>query len=147
MMSNRPARLGLLVAAGFTLAAMAAARPEGFSFDPQPRWAGEPDTDKVCEAMASECPGQLKDGEIEADWAYAELYDADGYLVGIRSLKSTGCRPLDEHMLLSHRQFRTAFSKDGQPDLDDMRIEVGAGSNRDSVRLVKTGETSVSIGC
>lgn len=146
-MRNRSARLGLIVAAGFTLAAMGVARPEGFSFDPKPRWAGEPETEQVCEAMASECPGQLNDGEIDAHWGYAELYDADGYLVGLRSLKSTGCRPLDEHMLLSHRQFRTAFSKDGQPDLDDMRIEVAAGSSHDGVRLVKTGETSVSIGC
>jgi hypothetical protein len=41
----------------------------------------------------------------------------------------------------------TVFSKDGAPDLDDIKIEVAKGVDPDSVRLVKTGETQVSIGC
>ena len=110
-------------------------------------WQEDPETEDVCKAMESECAGQLKDGQIEADWGYAEYYNADGYLVGVRSLKSTGCKPLDEHMLLSHRHFVTVFSKDGSPDLDDIKVEVAPGTNPDSVRLVKRGETSVSIGC
>ena len=97
--------------------------------------------------MMSECAGLLKDGQIDSEWSYAEIYDADGYLVGLRSLKSTGCKPLDEHMLLSHRHFVTVFSEEGSPDLDDIRVEVAPGTDRNAVRLVKTGSTQVSIGC
>ena len=50
-------------------------------------------------------------------------------------------------MLLGHRHFRTVFSKDGAPDLDDLRVEFAPGINRDGVRLVKRGETTVSMGC
>jgi hypothetical protein len=135
----------LAAAAGLT--AMTAQRPATFSFDPQPRWKEDPETEEVCRAMQSECAGQLEDGQIDADWGYAEYYNADGYLVGMRSLKSTGCKPLDEHMLLSHRHFVTVFSKDGSPDLDDIKVELAAGTNPDSVRLMKAGETQVSIGC
>jgi hypothetical protein len=140
-------RIAALAAAGLALAGMTADRPATFSFDPQPRWQEDPETEDLCKAMESECSGQLKDGQIEADWGYAESYNADGYLVGVRSLKSTGCKPLDEHLLLSHRHFVTVFSQDGSPDLDDITVEVAAGTNPDSVRLVKRGETQVSIGC
>ena len=136
-----------IVVAGLAAAADYAQRPAGFAFDPVPRWAEEQETETVCVAVEQECAGQLKDGSIDASWGYAELYDAGGYLVGLRSTKSTGCKPLDEHMLLGHRRFRTVFSKDGAPDLDDIRVEVAPGTNRDAVRLVKTGETSVSFGC
>jgi hypothetical protein len=141
------ARACALLAAGFVLAATTADRPPTFSFDPQPRWQEDPATEEVCRAMESECSAQLKDGQIDSEWGYAELYNADGYLVGLRSLKSTGCKPLDEHMLLSHRHFVTVFSKDGAPDLDDMTVEVAPGTNPDSIRLVKRGATQVSIGC
>jgi hypothetical protein len=141
------ARIAALVAACLALAGMTADRPATFRFDPQPRWQEDPETEDLCKAMDSECAGQLKDGQIEADWGYAEYYNSDGYLVGVRSLKSTGCKPLDEHMLLSHRHFVTVFSQDGSPDLDDIKVEVAAGTNPDSVRLVKRGETQVSIGC
>jgi hypothetical protein len=146
-MRIRTTRLAALLVAAVALTAMAAGRPAGFSFDPQPRWQEDPETEQLCVAMASECASQLKDGAIDTSWVYAELYNADGYLVGMRSLKSTGCKPLDERMLLSHRHFVTVFSKDGAPDLDNMKVEVAAGAERDSVRLVKTGETQVSIGC
>jgi hypothetical protein len=141
------ARFGAALVAGLALAAMTADRPAAFSFDPQPRWQEDPETEEVCRAMQSECSAQMKDGQIDSEWGYAEFYNADGYLVGLRSLKSTGCKPLDEHMLLSHRHFVTVFSKDGAPDLDDITVEVAAGANPDSVRLVKRGETQVSIGC
>jgi hypothetical protein len=146
-MDMRTGRLAALLVAAAALTAMAAGRPAGFSFDPQPRWQEDPETEQLCAAMASECAGQLTDGGIDTNWTYAELYNADGYLVGMRSLKSTGCKPLDERMLLSHRHFVTVFSKDGAPDLDNMTVEVADGASRDAVRVVKMGETQVSIGC
>jgi hypothetical protein len=140
-------RIGVIVAAAAALAAMTADRPATFSYDPQPRWQEDPETEDICRAMEAECAGQLKDGSIDAEWGYAELYNADGYLVGLRSLKSTGCKPLDEHLLLSHRHFVTTFSEDDSPDLDSIAVETAPGSDRDSIRLVKRGETQVSIGC
>lgn len=140
-------RLGLLIAAaGVAAAAAYAQRPAGFAYDPQPRWAEEPETEAVCEAMARECAGQLKDGAIEANWGYAEIYNADGFLVGVKSVQSTGCKPLDEHMLLGHRHFATLFSKEG-PDLENLAVETAPGVDRNAIRLVKRGETSVSFGC
>jgi hypothetical protein len=136
---------GAVVAAAFALGA--AAPPSAFSYDPKPRWAEDPETEVVCDAVRAECAGLLKDGQIDADWSYAELYDADGMLVGLRSLTSTGCKPLDEHLLLGQRHFRTVFTKAGQPDLDDITAEVANGVAKESVRLVKRGSTSVSFGC
>jgi hypothetical protein len=141
-------RTFLLMAGAFAIAAAASAqRPAAFAFDPVPRWSEEPETEAVCEAMAKECAAQFKDGGIEANWGYAEYYNADGYLVGLKSMKSTGCKPLDEHMLLGHRHFATVFSKNGKPDLDNISVETAPGMDRNGVRLVKQGETSVSIGC
>ena len=141
------ASLAAVMAVALAVGALAADRPAGFAFDPQPRWQEDPETEDVCRAMESECSAQLVEGQIDAEWGYAELYNADGYLVGMRSLKSTGCKPLDEHMLLSQRHFVTVFSKDGGPDLDEFEVELAPGTNADSVRLVKRGETQVSIGC
>ena len=140
-------RIVALAIAAAGLTAMTADRPATFSYDPQPRWQQEPETEALCKAMESECAGQLKDGQIDAQWGYAELYNADGYLVGMLSVKSTGCKPLDEDMLLSHQHFVTVFSKDGSPDLDGIKVELAAGANPESVRLVKQSETQVSIGC
>lgn len=128
------------------LTTAASAAPE-FAFDPKPRWAEDPDTEVVCEAIRKECSGILKDGEIDTDWSYAELYDADGMLVGVRSLGSTGCKPLDEHLLLGQRHFVQVFTKAGQPDLDAITAELAPGTSKDAVRLVKKGTTSVSMGC
>jgi hypothetical protein len=50
-------------------------------------------------------------------------------------------------MLLNERHFVTVFSKDGAPDLDNLTVELAPGTNPDSVRVVKTGSTQVSIGC
>jgi hypothetical protein len=140
-------RIAALLLAAAALTAMTADRPGTFSYDPQPRWQEEPETGELCKALQAECPGLIKEGQVEAEWGYAELYNVDGYLVGLRSLKSTGCKPLDEDMLLSHRDFVTVFSKDGSPDLDGIEVEVAAGTSADSIRLVKRSQTQVSIGC
>jgi hypothetical protein len=134
------------IAIGLLALTAASAAPE-FAFDPKPRWAEDPDTEVVCEAIRKECSGILNDGEIDTDWSYAELYDADGMLVGVRSLGSTGCKPLDEHLLLGQRHFVQVFTKAGQPDLDAITVELAPGTSKDAVRLVKKGTTSVSMGC
>lgn len=121
--------------------------PPDFAFDPKPRWADDPETEVVCAAIRAECAGQLKDGGIDAEWSYAELYDADGMLVGLRSLQSSGCKPLDEHLLLSHRHFATTFTEPGKPDLHGISVELAPGTPKNAVRLVKRGSTQVSIGC
>jgi hypothetical protein len=146
MMTATRAAMAVVVA-GLVGAAALAQNSTPFFYDPQPRWAERPETEEVCAAIVAECPGLLKEGEVETNWTYAELYDADGYLVGVRSLKSTGCKPLDEHLLLGQRHFRSAFSKAGTPDLDDITAELAPGTNKDAVRIVKTGETQVGMGC
>lgn len=118
-----------------------------FAYDPKPRWAEDPDTPIVCAAVRAECPGKLKKDELDLEWSYAEIYDADGMLVGLRSLQSTGCRPLDEHLLLSHRHFAAMFSEPGKPDLDGITVELAPGAAKEAVRLVKRGTTQVSFGC
>lgn len=139
----RAAVLAIVAALG----AGAAVPPSSFSFDPQPRWSEDPETEIICEAVRKECASILKNGAIDAEWTYDELYDADGMLVGIRSVQSTGCKPLDEHLLLAERHFVKAFSSEGQPDLDKVRAELAPGTSKDAVRLVKRGTTSVSMGC
>jgi hypothetical protein len=138
---------GAIIAAVVTLAGAAAAQPSNFTYEPKPRWAEDPDTEVVCEAVKAECQGILKHGEIQADWVYDALYDADGMLVGLRTVKSTGCKPLDEHEVLDHRHFLTAFTEEGQPDLDDIHAELAPGTPRDAVRLVKRDSMSISFGC
>jgi hypothetical protein len=136
---------GAIIAA--SLALLGAAPAPDFAFDPKPRWAEDPDTDVICDAVRAECAGQLKDGAIDVEWRYAELYDADGMLVGVRSLGSTGCKPLDEHLVLGQRHFTQVFTKPGQPDLDAISAELAPGTPKSAVRLVKRGSTQVSFGC
>jgi hypothetical protein len=138
---------GAILAAAVSLAGSAAAQPSSFTYEPKPRWAEDPETEVVCAAIRAECPAMLKDNQLEVEWNYAELYDADGKLVGMRSLKSTGCKPLDEHLLLDHRHFATLFTEPGKPDLDDVTVELAPGTPKDLVRVVKRGTTSVSMGC
>ena len=138
---------GLLIAGLLSLAGGVGAQPSTFDFSPTPRWTDDPETEVVSAAVRAECPGIFKKGEVDADWHYAELYDSDGMLVGIHSLGSTGCRPLDEHLLLSHRHFRTMFSEAGKPDLDDIKVELKPGTSKDAVRLVKESSTQVSFAC
>ena len=138
---------GVVFAAVVALAGGAAAQPSSFFYDPTPRWAEDHDTDVVCEAVRAECKGMLKDGAIEAEWVYDALYDADGMLAGLRSVKSTGCKPLDEHLVLDHRHFLTVFTKPGQPDLDGITVQLAPGTPKDAVRVVKRDSLSVSFGC
>lgn len=138
---------GVVFAAAVALAGGAGAQPSSFFYDPKPRWAEDPETEVICAAIRAECQAVLKDGEIDVEWSYAELYDADGMLVGVRSTKSTGCKPLDEHMLLGQRHFTQVFTKPGQPDLENIKVELAPGTAKDAVRLVKQGTTSVSMGC
>jgi hypothetical protein len=138
---------GPIIAAVVTLAGAAAAQPSSFTYEPKPRWAEDPETEVVCEAVRAECQGLLKDGAIEADWVYDALYDADGMLVGLRTVKSTGCKPLDEHEVLDHRHFLTVFTKKGQSDLDGIRAELAPGTPKNSVRIVKRDSMSISFGC
>jgi hypothetical protein len=138
---------GALIAVLFATMAGASAPPQNFTFDPQPRWPEDPETEVVCAAIRAECSGMLKDGEINLDWSYDQLYDADGMLVGVRQHHSTGCKPLDEHLVLGERHFTQAFSSPGKPDLDNMTMELAPGVPKDGVRIVKAGTTSVSIGC
>jgi len=136
---------GALIA-GLLALTGAAAAPD-FAYDPKPRWADDPDTDVVCGAIRAECPGKLKKDELNVEWSYAEIYSADGMLVGLRSLQSTGCKPLDEHLLLSHRHFASVFSEPGKPDLDGIKVELAPGTAKEAVRLIKQGTTQVSFGC
>jgi hypothetical protein len=136
---------GALIA-GLLALTGAAAAPD-FAYDPKPRWPEDPDTDVVCGAIRAECPGKLKNDEINVEWSYAEIYSADGMLVGLRSLQSTGCKPLDEHLLLSHRHFASVFSEPGKPDLDGIKVELAPGTAKEAVRLIKQGTTQVSFGC
>ena len=139
---------GAVIAVVLAAMAGAAAPPAApFFYDPKPRWTEDPETEVVCEAIRAECKAALKDGEIDVEWSYAELYDADGMLVGVRQLQSTGCKPLDEHLLLGQRHFRQAFTSEGKPDLDDITAELAPGVTKESVRIVKRGSTSVSMGC
>lgn len=132
--------------------ALAADKSAPFSFSPEPRWHmgpdEEPETEVVCAAVRKECPGIKDVTDINADFGYDLLYDADGQLVGLRMTKSTGCKPLDESLLLSQRKFKLAFHKPGQSDLDDnIHVEAPAGTARESLRIVKSTSTSLSMGC
>jgi len=143
----------MAVLAGMTMASAAPAAdpPQPFSFSPEPRWKlgphEEPETEQVCAAVKRECPGIKDVTDITADFGFDALYDIDGNLAGMRMTKSTGCKPLDESLLLGQRKFILAFHKDGQPDLDNIHAEVAPGIDRNGVRIVKKDGTSLSLGC
>ena len=136
----------LLLAGG----AVAADAPP-FEFSPVPRWQvapdAEPETEQVCAAIRTECPGIKDVTDIQRDFGYELLYDADGMLVGVRTTHSTGCKPLDESMVLGERAFVMKFRTEGKPDLDDIRAEVAAGTPRGAVRIVKSKSTQLNLGC
>jgi hypothetical protein len=131
--------------AGVSAVAGAAARDwqgaQGFFYAPVPRWAFDAERDldfseKVCPAIRKECP-QLKADNFEMSFAYDELYDATGKLAGVRMIKGSGCRPLDESIVLGQREFRAKFHKEGESDLDDIVIEMADGADQGLVRIVK----------
>jgi len=136
-------------AAVATSAAAAFAAQQGvFGFQPQPRWAEEQETEVVCEAMAKECAATMKDGGMDVDWSYELAFDADLKLVGVRNVRSTGCKPLDEHLLLGQRKWvKTFANKDGRDLDEDITIALAPGTPKQSVRILKQGTTSVSFGC
>lgn len=132
--------------------ALAADSGPAFFFSPVPRWQmgpkEEPETEQVCAAVRKECPGIKDVTQIKAEFGFDQLYDADGQLVGLRMTHSTGCKPLDESMLLSQRKFRLTFHKPGQSDLDDgLHAELAAGVAKDAVRIVKQSSTELELGC
>jgi hypothetical protein len=129
-----------------TTASAAAAAPV-FLFAPVPRWSEPPETEEVCAAIEKECPTLWAAETIETEFGYEELYDPEGILVGVQMTRSTGCKPLDESLLLGQRRFRLAFHAEGKPDIDDIHAELGAGVSPDQVRIVKASQTSVSMGC
>lgn len=149
-MMTRSANILLASIVGATCAFAVAGQPVAggeFSFNPAPRWPEEPETEVVCAAIRKECPALAGKTDVQAEIGFDELYDIAGKLVGLRLTKSTGCRPLDESILLGHRHFRLAFHHEGEPDLDDIHVELGPGVNPDAVRIVKRDGTSVSLGC
>jgi hypothetical protein len=145
-MRIRPHLAGLALAVASVTAV--AAQQGTFEFQPMPRWAEEQETETVCEAVRVECAGILKDGGIDADWGYAEVYNAELRLVGVRSVKSTGCKPLDEHLLLGQRSWVGKFADGPGQDFDgEVALEFPPGVDRKGFRLIKQGSTSVSFGC
>ena len=141
-----------LIALAASTAALAADERAPFFYSPVPRWQmgpdEEPETGDVCAAVRKECPGIKDVTNISVELAYDQIYDADGQLVGLRMTRSTGCKPLDESMLISQRKFKMAFHKAGQSDLDgDLHAEVTAGTPREAVRIVKSDNTSLNLEC
>lgn len=144
----RTSYLAAAAAAAVSGAAALSAQQGAFEFDPPPRWAEEQETELVCEAMARECSGVMEDGGMNVDWSYELAFDADLKLVGVRSIKSTGCKPLDEHLLLGQRKWvKTFATKDGRDLDEDIAVALAPGTPRQSVRILKQGTTSVSFGC
>ena len=142
----------LLAACVVPAALLAADRGKAFDFDPVPRWPVSPDGEdhelsEACVAIVKECPSLAPFEDIEADIGFDEYYDKDGMLVGLRVTQSTGCKPLDEHLLLGERHFRLAFRKEGKPDLDAMRMSLAPGVNPDDVRMVRATKTTANVGC
>ena len=137
----------LAVAALLPAGSAVAGEETPFALTPVPRWSAEPETEEVCRAIAAECPGFAKDGEVSARIDFDELYDARGMLAGIRMTKSTGCKPLDESTLLGQRRFKLVFHKDDRPDLDGIHLEVKPGVDPAGVRIVKESGTSITLGC
>lgn len=147
MTKSRTIALAICLAAIAATATSLWARPGEFFFSPVPRWQEEPETGDLCAAIRTECPSVKTSSDINADFGYDELYDASGNLVGLRMTKSTGCKPLDESTLLGQRHFKLAFHKPGVPDLDRTRLELANGVNPDDVRIVKSSETNLGLGC
>ncbi len=149
--AKRLARI-VAIAALASTGALAAESAAPFLFSPEPRWhlaAGdEPDTREVCAAVRKECPAITNLADIRAEFGFDQIHDVDGQLVGLRMTRSTGCKPLDEDLLISQRKFRMAFHHPGESDLDDgIHAEVAAGVPRDAVRIVKPKHTELSLDC
>ena len=145
------AALGILVVSTWAGAAAYEWEGAGFFYSPTPRWAFDPKQDldfaeKVCPEIRRECPG-LDASDINVNVAYDELYYANGRLAGVRMTKGSGCRPLDEAIVLGDREFKAKFETDGA-SLDDVKLELGEGVDKAKVRIVKeVANHSFGAGC
>lgn len=119
-----------------------------YDITPAPRWDKDPENGPLCAAIRAECAGQFPDGNIDATMAFDELHDTGGRLSGMRLVRSTGCKPLDEAMLLGRKEFRQRFEADGSPTLDDITVEVKPGIDPAAVRIVRRVDNlQIGIGC
>ena len=135
-------------AALISATALAAQAGGDFFFDPVPRWQEEPDTHDVCEAIRRDCPAMGRLTDIRTTMEYDEIYDVGGRLIGLRMTRSSGCPALDESTLLGQRRFRASFSREGQSDLgEDLRVELSTGVDPAGVRIVRTTEMNIGLGC
>ena len=145
------AALGIVAVSTWTGAAAYEWEGAGFFYSPTPRWAFDPKQDldfaeKVCPEIRRECPG-LDASDINVNVAYDELYYANGRLAGVRMTTGSGCRPLDEAIVLGDREFKAKFETDGA-SLDDVKLELGEGVDKAKVRIVKeVANHSFSAGC
>ena len=145
---------GIAIVLGSSLAGAAAYdwEGQGFFYSPVPRWAYDPRqdhdfTEQVCPAIRRECPGFQAD-DIQLTMAYDELFYANGRLAGIRLTKGSGCRPLDESVVLGQREFKGKFSEEGKSDIDGVMLETGEGVDRAKVRIVRHSDNlTFGAGC
>lgn len=142
--------LALLAACAFVTANSDPWPEDGFTFSPMPRWhvdvGDEPDYRAVCIAVEAEC-GQVPEGGVTLDFAYDELYNTRGNLIGLRVTESTGCRAWDESLLLGKRGFILGFRKEGQPDLKDVYVEYKDEVESENIRMVKPKTSTVGLKC
>jgi hypothetical protein len=137
--------LASMLTAGTALAAQAG---NDFLFSPIPRWPDEPELDAVCAAMRQECPGIVpRSGDVNGDVEFDELFDSTGRLRGIRVTNSSGCRALDEYVVVSMRHYTNAMHREGQTDLGEYSLETPAGISPEGVRVVHHNRTSNNLGC
>jgi hypothetical protein len=133
--------LAALLGAGSAVAAQSA----DFFFSPVPRWRA-PNTEAVCAAVQRECPAMLRRGSINGELGYDALYDSRGMLRGLRVTRSTGCAPLDEHLLLGQRREGTFFRSAG-PDLPGFTMEGPRDASLEGMRIVKAEQTGIGLDC
>ncbi|HEV2567274.1 hypothetical protein [Sphingomonas sp.] len=140
-------RIAVAVAALGMAAALAAQNAAEFEFSPVPRWSKEPENGELCKAVMAECPA-FRSGDIEANMAFDELHDVRGYLIGIRMTRSTGCKPLDESVMLGRKEFRQRFESKDTPSLDDVTVELRDGIDPAGVRIVqRVDNMQIGMGC
>ncbi len=136
-----------LVLVGGTVIGLAAAAQDApgvadqFAFSPMPRWVGDPENDQVCAAVKKECAGAWKRRQEDFEIEYELSYQSDGTLSGMRIIKSSSCKPVDEYYQMFKRSM--LFS----PKLEDVRAELAEGVRPEDVRLIKTGQTNFSLVC
>jgi hypothetical protein len=139
------AGMGALLVTASALAAQSAGL---FEFSPTPRWAKESENAELCAAIRAECPAMAAKGSIDASMAIDELHDVKGKLAGIRLTRSSGCKPLDEAMMVRRKEFHQGFEERGTPTLSDVTAELKPGTDPASVRLVRRVDNfQIGMGC